>query len=488
MGVSFGGTAYVSYSRRDEAAHRVVTQLQEAFKDEWVDLKVDINEVRVRESFDEFIKEIGDADCVIVIFSENYFSSFYCMLELANALKKGDTVKRIFPVFADQTYRFDGSKEHWIRHWEAVKNDWHGENPPNEPEKVFGSLAECELILQQLGANFPDSLCGSNFFDDFARRVAATIPACNESLVDWVKETYFHRISNSPNFDDARIYLGRCSEYVRSTLRIKIPQDIPDNDQIAYLIKIAIPDMFDIFFKMNKEVAKEHLPEDQIRQYQHELATLLNKLLPALFSPAALPQLRETCDCEEIGIIEIPHATRVSAELLMAGVDEREASFIVRESLNKRQLYPGRYNLRLPPEGGSSSPTQDIDDDLSNQLGQKSVEVNKVLSRCDQYLFQGVAEPEPNTDYTPEQSKILTQDALADKRELEEPRLYWILSISREVSQERWDKIIRHIQAYYPQIVLLSLAGDFDQERTEKKFFTKLKHIIPTNNPTSTNP
>ena len=489
MGVSFGGTAYVSYSRRDEDGHQVVTQLQDAFKDEWVDLKVDTNEVRVRDSFDEFIKEIGDADCVIVIFSESYFKSFYCMLELANVMKNGNAVKRIFPVFADEKYRFDGSKQYWIKYWEDVRDDWFGDSPPSDPTKVFGSKEECRLILDQLGASFPDSLCTAAFFDDFGRRVAATIPHCHNDLITWVKETYYRRFSNSANFDDSRAYLDNCSDYVQRAIKVQIDGNVSDNanDQLAYLCKVPPPELLGIFFKINREINKTRLPDDLSRRYSHELSTLLNKLLPSLFSPAYVPKLRDICDCEdEVSIIEIPHATMVAAELLMAGVDEREADFVIKEAQNKKQLYPGRFNLKLPPEGGSDSPTKDIDDDLANQLGLDTGHAMKVIDSCDSYLFHEFAEYQRGKDdYSESQRRELTQLALSERRELEEPRLYWILLMTREVSQARWDKIAKHIQAYYPQIVLLSLGGDFEQEKSEISLFTKLKYIIPANKPMS---
>lgn len=489
MGVSFGGTAYVSYSRKDENSHQVVTQLTDAFKDEWVDLKVDANEVRVRESFDEFIKEIGEADCVIVIFSEDYFKSFYCMLELAHVMKHGDASKRIFPVFADDNYRFDGSKQRWINHWEAVRDDWFGDSPPSEPDKVFGSKAECQLILDQLGASFPDSICDASFFDNFGRRQAATIPNCNNNLLTWVKDTYYQRFSNSANFDDSRAHLENCSEDVKRAIKAQVGNNVPANvnDQLAYLCKIPPPELLSIFFKINKEMNKTSLSEDISRKYCHELSTLLKKLLPSLFSPAYVPKLREICNCEdEVSIIEIPHATMVAAELLMAGVDEREADFIVKDTPNKRQLYPGRFRLRLPPEGGSESPTKDVDDDLANQLALDSDLALQVIDQCDSYLFTDLAETQGGKeDYDDDQRRELIQLALDEKRELDEPRLYWVLLTTRKVNQARWDNISKHIQTYYPQIVLLSLGGDFEQQKSEIKLFMKLKHIMPANKPMS---
>lgn len=495
MGGSFGGTAYVSYSREDEKNYQVVTQLQEAFKDEWVDLKVDKREIGIRESFDDFIKEIGEADCVIIIFSESYFQSFYCMLELANVMKKGNAVTRIFPVFADQDYRFDGSKQRCISYWETVRDDWFGDKPPSDPTRVFGSQDECDLILDQLCTSYPDNICEASFFDDFSRRVAATIPNCNDELIDWVKQTYFEKVSNSSNFDDARVFLGRCSNYIKSAVKVKIDeadQGVPDseNDQIAYLSKVSIPELLDLFFKIHKQINKEHLTNELRTLCLDELSTLLRKLLPSLFSPPYLAKLRDICDSEqEIGIIEIPHATTISAELLMAGVDEREADFIVKDFSTRRQLYPGRYNLRLPPESGTASPTDDIDDDLANQLGLKSVEVSNVLANCDQYLANGFADrPSATDDHTLAERRELTQLALSARKKFEEPRLYWILSMTRDVNQELWNKITKHIQVYYPEIILISLGGDFEQKKSELSLFATLERIIPANKLMSNNP
>lgn len=486
MGVSFGGTAYVSYSRRDEENHQIVTQLQDAFSAEWVDLKVDINEIGERESFNKFIADIGEANCVVVIFSDNYFESFFCMLELANMLSQGNAIDRIYPVFAEQSYRFDGSKQRWLQHWTDIRDDWFGVSAASNRDGVFGTEAECNFILEQLESTALVEDEEVSFFEFFGRTLAGTVPSCNDNLINWVKETYFERVKNSPVFGESINYLSQCSESTKSDLRRRLPEEINDEagEQIAYLCKLPLPELIDLFWRLSQQIKQFPASDGASRDSLLELSRLLRKLLPVLFCPSDVPKFRDQCD-QEIGIIEIPHTTVLSAEILMAGADHREADFYTKVESHGPELVPGRYNLRLPPESGSSSPISEIEDDLSNQLGIMGKEISDIFDECESHLANTFARLQSGRAYSNESKRKFTQQRFKQMRRREEPRYYWILLMGNVVSRQRWQDISRFIGETYPEIAIIMLSEDIDLELSENDMFDLLHAIIPANKPTS---
>ncbi len=95
---------YITYARNSkeypswEHIADVVSELEQAFKDANIDYYVDKRDLKYGAKISEFEKAIGNAECVILIFSERYFQSRHCMYEyvqVKNGLKNGKIKKLI---------------------------------------------------------------------------------------------------------------------------------------------------------------------------------------------------------------------------------------------------------------------------------------------------------------------------------------------------------------------------------------------------------
>ena len=95
---------YVTYARnskeRPEWEHiaDIVTELEKSFKDADIDYYVDQRDLKYGDQISEFENAIGNAECVILVFSERYFQSRHCMYEyvqVKNGLKNGKIKKLI---------------------------------------------------------------------------------------------------------------------------------------------------------------------------------------------------------------------------------------------------------------------------------------------------------------------------------------------------------------------------------------------------------
>ncbi|EIJ35946.1 hypothetical protein Thini_3434 [Thiothrix nivea DSM 5205] len=468
----FGATAYISYARADERRVQVVSQLHQAFANEWVHLKVDANEVQPRESFEDFINEIGKADCVVVVFSESYLRSFYCMLELTRILRHGNAVQRVYPVFAEDGFRLDGVRQHWKNYWQDKFDHWHNQSndEPDEVVDAFGSVDECNEILANL-----DSV-----FEHFARCLAGQVPACNAEVIGWVKQIYFRRIEENPVFQRSIRFLRSCHDKVRMTLNVVLDEHLDETQGqsgelsgkpekiVPFLVQLPIPELLNIFNQAQEFIAGQDAGSSA-KRYLQELSQLLQYLVPLLFQPEAVKNLQHRRTKGGSGIVVIPCASEVSAEILMAGVDRRATDFGCNQlDSGQMMLCPGKYCLPLPPESGIagvSETLKDVDTDLAQRMG---------LDAVDEDLFERFVKQD---GVEPKERYLLVKDELEFLRDDGQPGYYWILNSDGGGGSQRWSALADELSKRYPEILLLSL--DSKQLREERRFFRMLHKVVP---------
>lgn len=250
-------------------------------------------------------------------------------------------------------------------------------------------------------------------------------------------------------------------------------------DIVAYLVNLSIPDLIDLF-----DDAQQQNTETSTRQ---QLASLLKLLLPTLYDPACVAQLSDTHTKDSTVVIELPYSTAVSAEILMSGVDGRELDLIFRKisSINSDLVaYPGCYRLALPAEKGATSPQQlfeDMEDDLIKRiLGDD--DIDSIEIDIDEYLYQNIPQ-HSNQSRTREEKQKAVQRELQrrKKRGRNKASYYWIVMTNDQHKAHRWNEVANILKKRYPEIRLLCLNNDFDQEEDEKDAFVRLPNVLETN-------
>lgn len=247
--------------------------------------------------------------------------------------------------------------------------------------------------------------------------------------------------------------------------------DSPKNI-IDYLAAMPIPALLKII----------HAAQNESRdQTVHGvLSRLLREMLPSLLDPACAAKIRSSKGGQFAEILQIPYATAVSAEILMASADNRPADFrLISVDINnpdRKQAIPGCYKLSLPPESGPATAGQqleDIQDDLFNRL-EGGDSVDNIAIAVDEHLFKKIALKQ-NRNYTPADKKKLTRNALELDAENQEPGYYWIWSFTDEAQEEHYKnsymQLAREIKANYPAITLLCLDINTDRECEENTMF-----------------
>lgn len=474
MTPTFGATAYISYARKDEARVRVVSQLKQSCIDSWIQLKVDEDEVKPRESFEDFINEIGSAACVIVVFSESYLSSFYCMLELTRIVndpaKRDGVLHYAYPIFAEDNFRLDGARQKWKSFWQDKFDSWQRPDADEEVTDAYGSEAECREILDSLDL----------VFDTFSRNLAGQAPACNAAVIEWVKQTYFQRIQRNPAFKQSIFTLRSCHERTRQLLNTVIDQHIESaggevgelDDQpeklVPYLVQLPLPELFRVFDKA-QEFTQAQSSGAMASGCMQELSDLLQLLVPLLFQPESVEKLRIKRPQLGCGVVCIPCASEVSAEILMAGVDKRATDFqYTTLKSGQSRLIPGKYCLPLPPETGGENIGDGLHDaqtDLAQRMG---------LSSLDSELFDLFIADE---NVSPDDHHKFVRQELEFLRENGEPGYYWIFNTGAAIDSGYWSKLADQLSQRYPEILMLSL--DTSKQLEERGFLRLLHKIVP---------
>lgn len=110
---------YVSYAWKEEAQKPLVAKLAQACADRSIKLCYDRNGMRYGDSISQFMKTIGAAEHIVLVLSEVYFKSEYCMDELCQIYARGNFRKRVSPIVLAGT-SFHKPKEGvgYLQHWE----------------------------------------------------------------------------------------------------------------------------------------------------------------------------------------------------------------------------------------------------------------------------------------------------------------------------------------------------------------------------------
>lgn len=147
-------TAVVHFSYKHDAAFEdAIKAIENGLKKNNIPFSRDEYDLMYRGNIDDYEKEIGASDRVIMFVIPTYLKSLDCMFEMTQMFKKGNVRERIFPVVDMEgiTRNGDGLKE--------IKDYWQGEkirksdqikNEPGGSTFVLGEIQKIDDILKTL--------------------------------------------------------------------------------------------------------------------------------------------------------------------------------------------------------------------------------------------------------------------------------------------------------------------------------------------------
>ena len=88
---------YISY-KHDSNYNGVLDSIKKGLRSHGINFSIDQNSLRYKDNIEEYEKEIGQADRVIMIMTPGYFKSPACMFEMTQIFEYGRVEERVFPI------------------------------------------------------------------------------------------------------------------------------------------------------------------------------------------------------------------------------------------------------------------------------------------------------------------------------------------------------------------------------------------------------
>ena len=137
------GKVFISYAWGGDS-ETTANQLEQAFRGKGIEIVRDKKDLGYKGLIKNFMEQIGQGNCILVIISDKYLKSENCMFELLEIAKNGDIYDRIFPIVLEDVSIYNATgRLKYIQHWEAQIQDL-------ETAMKQGGLANLQGITDDL--------------------------------------------------------------------------------------------------------------------------------------------------------------------------------------------------------------------------------------------------------------------------------------------------------------------------------------------------
>lgn len=513
-----GAAVYVSYAWGDKQSAEAVEQLRNRFEDTYVTFKPDKYALKAGDSFSQFISEIGRANCIIVLFSEAYFQSFYCMLELAKIIAHSKAQAAPDKLEEHLMSRVIGIQVSDLNssciHKKAIETILASADQAKEFVRIDGDESKAISQSAQIRvSNIPynsesdqqlilDSF--DTFSDVFGTKLNYTSidDDCFTTIIQKSRLSLIKQLQSNKLFREASE--GIC-EKTATALDAVLQTHLSPEEVVGLNIneqKVAC------LLTMPQEILLETLYEAQTSdennaQYlKSSIANLLMRLLPMFCQHEYTDRVYQTLTARMSGnqaSINTRFALPISVENMMAAIDQREVGFITvpisQRSDEKKLLVDNKYCLYQAPEGGEDSRAtyvKDTQQDLLNSIGLSASEFlnldgkqnNQRLTETRHRLLQDFTkDPERHKSQDLAAQNHAIDKALSKKRlgqKHENPHRYFIVP-SDETGSDFWDDYAREVHRISSKLVVIRLnnsATHYEYSEEEEAFFEHIPQLL----------
>lgn len=514
-----GAAVYVSYAWGDSSSVEAVEFLSDKFDETFITFKPDKYTLQAGDSFGEFISEIGSANCIIVLFSEAYFKSFYCMLELAKIVEHskqncpangfqshlasrviGIQVSNVNASYIGQqelitSLRNANQAREFVRQVGFETIDVAVNAPIRVTNIPYNSEPDQQLIL----SNFDDF---HQVFADKLNHLSVT-DDCFREIIQKSRLSYIRQLRGNALFNDASA--GICDKTfsaIEAVLQSSLSEDemvgLNSKEQkVACLLTLPSNTLLTTLY----EVQNSHAEDAHL--LRRKVSELLTRLLPLYCQQEYANKVKEALLARarngSHSAITTRYALPISVENMMAAIDEREASFITVPisdiSDEQKLVVDNKYCLYLSPEGGDDARKTfipDTQEDLANSLGLSSLgslnltakgNNRGVVDTRNRLLTAFTTNPENhrNQDVIKQNEaidKALNKKRLGEKGE--RPHRYFIVP-SDDVDSGFWDEYAQEVHKISSKLVVLKLntnPSNYDNGLEEEAFFEDIPQLL----------
>ena len=153
---------YISYAWKDNKTERgrqreaLVDRICGSLLARRYNLIRDRNHLTLGRSIEKFMREIGRGNYVILVISDKYLRSEYCMFEALEVMKHKDYQQRVFPVvLSDANIYSRDSQVEYIRHWQQKKEQLSTLIGP-DPSDEYSAMANVARKISEIAYQIDD--------------------------------------------------------------------------------------------------------------------------------------------------------------------------------------------------------------------------------------------------------------------------------------------------------------------------------------------
>lgn len=258
-----GSGIYISHAWGGES-EAIVEKIFKRLKQEGLKVVLDKNDLGYRESINAFMQNLGQADAIILVVSNKYLHSEYCMFELLQIYDNKNILERIFPIVLDEvkiaksTDRLD-----LVKFWESQHVELEAKI------RELQNLSYIEGITDDL-----------NLYSNIRNKIAKLtniLKDINTLNIDMHKDENFDQlvfqIKNQINKSEAKSLLSLIPEAsVKQKVEIteQKPETPPSNNKSykSYLPYLALLPIFILAFLLfNKLSESDHVDSPDFRNH-----------------------------------------------------------------------------------------------------------------------------------------------------------------------------------------------------------------------------
>ena len=144
---------YISYRQKQPVKSIVRNWLCPSLKQADIDYCIDEENCGFGHNIEQFEREIGDADDVLIMLSDQYFYSINCMYELALVVKnrqhKRPPVLVSLDDFSRTNDQYNKICSHWENQLESIRQNMRGDRNRDLP--FISNLEKVQLVLEYFG-------------------------------------------------------------------------------------------------------------------------------------------------------------------------------------------------------------------------------------------------------------------------------------------------------------------------------------------------
>lgn len=477
----FGAAVYVSYAWTDEDSAQAVDELTKRFEKTFITFKPDKFTLQPNDSFKDFIEEIGKANCIIILYSEAYFNSFYCMLELAKIIEHSKT--------SCSNQAFDCHVRNRV-----IGINLKGLNGSYITDIDIQRSIQCATLEKE----FDSEICGETYiglkvpyksedeqklikdrFDDFNAIFAHRLnhlcidEVCFIEILDKARANAKEHLRQHPLFKKACTQLSPLSEKIKAHLTGELLNEetshlSSEENQLTTLLTLEQDKCINILQKITAN--------------QKEVEELARYLMPFYCQLEHVVKFGNRLNHDN-GMIEANYFLPETIEILMAALDARSADLqavLVSEQSDTKQLtVVSKYQLFQVPESGDNQAYKDlVINDIASQLGLSNrCPIEAISCTRSYFVTHHVPYPDGLNNAPVEEQEEEIKEALE-----EEGAATWYLIVPYDVeNKEFWDQYAEDVQSISRKIAVVRRAKRERRDyRTEKKWLTSFSKLFQT--------